>query len=137
MHARRRRSLATRQTWPIPPLPGSPPATLYLPSSRTDAPRALALAEAEITTRRDIYGYDALAWAVLANGRSAEARTAMTEALALGTRDAKLFFHAGMIEAALGNADAARAFLEDALATDPSFDPRGAAMARATLPALQ
>ena len=110
--------------------------SLYLASQGIDTPRALALAEAEITTRRDIYGYDALAWALLANGRAAEARTAMTEALALGTRDAKLFFHAGMIEAALGNANEAREFLEDALATDPSFDPRGAAMARATLATL-
>ena len=57
-------------------------------------------------------------------------------ALALGTLDAKLFFHAGMIEAALGNADGARTYLEDALAIDPSFEPTAVATARATLAAM-
>ena len=110
--------------------------SLYLASNDIDTPRAVRLAEAELTARRDIYGYDALAWALLADGRAEEARTVMTEALALGTRDAKLFFHAGMIEAALGNAERARTCLEDALATDPSFDPMAVATARATLATL-
>jgi tetratricopeptide (TPR) repeat protein len=110
--------------------------SLYL-SSRGDRPeRALELAESELAARRDVYGYDALAWALLANDRAGEAREAMTEALALGTRDAKLLFHAGMIEAELGNMAAARSFLEDALATDPSFDPVAVRAARATLAAL-
>ncbi len=107
--------------------------SLYLSSQGEDVARALTLAETELDARTDVYGYDALAWALLANGRAEEARTAMTEALALGTRDARLLFHAGMIEAALGNTAAARSFLEDALATDPSFDPAAVAVARATL----
>ncbi len=53
--------------------------------------------------RKDVYGYDALAWALLANDRPAEADDAMTTALAFGTRDAKLLYHAGMIKAALGD----------------------------------
>ena len=60
----------------------------------------------------------------------------MAEALALGTRDAKLLYHAGMIEAALGNDAAARRYLEDALATDPSFDPLAVRTARTTLAEL-
>jgi hypothetical protein len=60
----------------------------------------------------------------------------MAQALALGTRDAKLLYHAGMIEAALGNDTAARGYLEDALATDPSFDPLGVRTARTTLAEL-
>ena len=110
--------------------------SLYLASNGEDPARALELAESELTARRDIYGYDALAWALLANDRAEEARVAMTEALALGTRDSKLLYHAGMIEARLGHAAAARTFLEDALRTDPSFDPVAVRAARATLAGL-
>ena len=60
----------------------------------------------------------------------------MTTALAFGTRDAKLLYHAGMIKAALGDDAAARTLLTDALALDDSFDPAGAARARATLERL-
>ena len=91
------------------------------------------LAGASPVARRDVYGYDALAWALLANDRADEARVQMAEALALGTRDAKLLYHAGMIEAALGNDAAARNYLEDALATDPSFDPLAVHTARTTV----
>jgi tetratricopeptide (TPR) repeat protein len=110
--------------------------SLYLSSTGEDPARALRLAEAELVARKDIYGYDALAWALLANGRADEARAQMAEALALGTGDAKLLYHAGMVEAALGNDAAARGYLEDALATDPSFDPLAARTARATLAEL-
>jgi tetratricopeptide (TPR) repeat protein len=110
--------------------------SLYLASRGEEPGRALALAMAELDARRDVYGYDALAWALLANGRAEEARAQMAEALALGTRDAKLLYHAGMIEARLGNDAAAREYLEDALATDPSFDPLAVREARATLEAL-
>jgi tetratricopeptide (TPR) repeat protein len=110
--------------------------SLYLAGQGGDPGRALALAESELETRRDIYGYDALAWALHANGRNEEARDAMTEALALGTRDAKLLFHAGMIAASLGDDARARASLEEAIALDPSFDPLAVALARETLAAL-
>ena len=43
------------------------------------------------------------------------------EALKLGTKDALLFFHAGMIHYKLGNRPEARAFLEQALALNPYF----------------
>ena len=60
----------------------------------------------------------------------------MTQALALGTRDAMLFYHAGMIERALGNAEAARKHLESALETNPYWDPFHPAEARAVLDSL-
>jgi len=111
--------------------------SLYLSSTGEDPARALRLAEAELVARKDIYGYDALAWALLANARADEARAQMAEALALGTRDAKLLYHAGMIEARLGNHEAARAYLEEALASDPSFDPLAVQTARGTLRELR
>ena len=40
---------------------------------------------------------DCLAWTALKAGRFTEAQVAIEEALRLGTRDAKLFYHAGQI----------------------------------------
>ena len=82
---------------------------------------AVELAQSEIESRRDIYGYDVLAWALYKSGRPEEALGPMNEALRLGTRDAKLFFHAGMIHQALGHRERAREYLAQALATNPHF----------------
>jgi tetratricopeptide (TPR) repeat protein len=84
-------------------------------------PEALALARAELSVRRDVYTQDVLAWALLKNGRAREALEPLSEALRLGTRDARLFFHAGMIHRAAGNDEAARDFLGRALALSPRF----------------
>ena len=110
--------------------------SLYLSNTAIDPARALSLARTEIAVRKDVYGYDALAWALLANGRPADAAAAMQTALAFGTRDAKLLYHAGMIATAVGDAGRARAQLSDALALDASFDPMGAQRARDTLSTL-
>ncbi|HEY3118055.1 MAG TPA: tetratricopeptide repeat protein, partial [Chloroflexota bacterium] len=72
--------------------------SLFLLDHNRDVPRVLAKVRDEIRTRHDIYGYDLLAWALHRSGRDEEARDAMTHALSLGTRDAMLFYHAGMIE---------------------------------------
>ena len=116
--------------------------SLFLSDTGQDPARALTLAESELRTRKDVYGYDALAWALLANDRPQEADEAMTTALAFGTRDAKLLYHAGMIKAALVPSDAsasaeARDLLESALALDASFDPAAAIRARSTLERLR
>ena len=110
--------------------------SLFLSNTGSDPTRALTLAQSELGVRKDVYGYDALAWALLANGRPAEADGAMATALAFGTRDAKLLYHAGMIKAALGDAPDARTLLTGALTLDDSFDPVGAMRARATLDRL-
>jgi predicted TPR repeat methyltransferase len=60
----------------------------------------------------------------------------MARALALGTQDAMLFYHAGMIELALGDSAAARAQLERALATNPAWHPTQPARVRALLDTL-
>jgi len=74
----------------------------------------------ELHTRRDIYGYDLLAWALHAKGRDAEAKAAMTHALAQGTRDAQLFYHAAVIERALGDGAAASDLFARARALQPA-----------------
>src|SRR5262249_53037569 len=73
---------------------------------------ALDLAGREIEVRKDIYGYDAMAWALYHNGRAEEATSPMKEALRLGTKDARLFFHAGMIASRLGETEKAIQLLE-------------------------
>ena len=79
----------------------------------------LAKTREELKTRQDIYGYDALAWALHASGRDAEAHEAMRHALALGTQDAMLFYHAAAIDRALGEHDVASAELERARTLNP------------------
>src|SRR5262249_23692072 len=80
-----------------------------------DLATALRLADTELAERKDIYGYDTEAWALLANGRASDADTAMTKALALGTRDATLLYHAGEIARAVGDTARARDLLGQAL----------------------
>ena len=82
---------------------------------------ALALAQKELEVRQDIYAYDLLACALYKHGQPQEAHTAMQEALQLGTQDARLFFHAGMIWHRLGETAQARTYLQRALATNPHF----------------
>ncbi|MEE9204641.1 MAG: tetratricopeptide repeat protein [Nitrospirales bacterium] len=94
---------------------------------------ALERARRELQTRKDIYTYDVLAWALLKNGHPHEALVAMTEALKLGTKEARLLFHAGMIHHHLGETENAEAYLTCALATNPYFDLFQAEVAQATL----
>ncbi len=98
---------------------------------------ALELALAELESRKDIYGYDAAAWAHYRNGNFEEAQTLIDQAMALGTRDARLYYHAGMIEHALGNDQAARQLLEEALGINPHFSILSALEAKKTLATLR
>jgi tetratricopeptide (TPR) repeat protein len=100
-------------------------------------PEALDLARRELEVRQDIYAYDVLAWALYKNDRPQEALVAMTEAMKLGTKDARLFFHAGMIQHRLGDHEKAREYLRRALATNPSFHILHAEAAEHTLKAIQ
>ncbi len=110
--------------------------SLYLLDHGQRVPPVLAAAQAEVVGRPDVYGYDLLAWALHKSGRTAEARTAIAAALAQGTQDAMLFYHAGMIERAAGNLDAARDYLERALKIAPDFDHAAPRRARAALDEL-
>ena len=76
---------------------------------------------------------DALGWALFKNGRCREARAHSARALRLGTRDALMRFHRGMIERCLGNDVAARRELAAALAINPWFSPIHAPVARELL----
>lgn len=94
---------------------------------------AYDLATKEYEVRRDIYGADALAWAAFKAGKLDVAQTSIKEALRLGTRDAQLFYHAGMIFKAVGNESVAENYLKQALKLNPQFDPLQSIAAQKTL----
>jgi tetratricopeptide (TPR) repeat protein len=90
---------------------GSDPRTLalYLATRHESPEMALRLARAELDSRSDVFSHDALAWSLAAAGNLAEAQSEMQRALAEGTQDARLFFHAGIIASQAGrSADAER-----------------------------
>lgn len=80
---------------------------------------ALRIARLEASRRRDVYTLDAYAWALCANGRYAEARKQIEAALAVGVRDAKLWYHAGRIAAKLRDRTAAERYLKQSLELNP------------------
>lgn len=98
--------------------------------------KAVELALAELEVRKDIYGYDAAAWALYKDGRANEAAPLMEQALKLGTQDARLLFHAAMIARTMGDTDTARAQLEHALEINPHFSVLHEDEARRALAAL-
>ncbi|MEP6688249.1 MAG: tetratricopeptide repeat protein [Gemmatimonadales bacterium] len=110
--------------------------SLFLLDHGREVPRVLANVESELRTRHDVYGYDLLAWALHRSGRDTDARAPMARALALGTRDAMLFYHAGMIARALGDTAATRARLDTAFVINPYWHPTQPGEARALLDSL-
>jgi len=98
---------------------------------------ALAIAEKEHATRKDIFTADIYAWCLYKTGNLQAAQNIINEALRLKTKDARIFYHAGMIEKGLGNKKAAADYLLKALQTNPSFDVLQAENAKAALQELK
>lgn len=109
---------------------------LFLLDHDRDVARVLHEARKDIVHRRDVYGYDLLAWAAYKAGRVVEAQRAANLALSQHTEDASISYHAGMIALAAGDTSRARTLLGGALALDPRFNPTQAPVARQTLDAL-
>jgi len=90
----------------------------------------LDLARRARAARPSIYGDDVVAWALARNGRCSEALPYSKRSLRLGTKDASLYFHRGMIERCLGrDAEAGRWFVR-ALDVNPHFSLLWASTAR-------
>jgi tetratricopeptide (TPR) repeat protein len=89
---------------------------LYLATRGEQLETALRLAENELRQRQDVFSHDALAWSLAAVGRNAEAQAQMKQALAEGTNDARLFFHAGVIAERSGRKQEAVRLFKDAAA---------------------
>jgi tetratricopeptide (TPR) repeat protein len=110
---------------------------LFSADHAVDLPAGLEAAESEWSRRRSIHVADALAWQLHAHGRHAEALVLADQALRLGTGNASFLYHRGMIHQALGHLAAARADLEQALATNPNFSSLGARQASQALAGLE
>ena len=82
--------------------------SLFLLDHNRSVGVVLARVQDEIKQRKDIYGYDLLAWALYKNGHPVEARAAMHQALRLGTQDPQLFHHAQVIDSATARATTER-----------------------------
>ncbi|WP_422770402.1 tetratricopeptide repeat protein [Plantactinospora sp. WMMC1484] len=91
--------------------------------ARSRPAEALTLARREWQRRQFAEVADALALALHANGRDAEALGYARRAESLGARDARYAYHRGIIELALGNRDEARRHLRRALDINPYFSP--------------
>jgi tetratricopeptide (TPR) repeat protein len=98
---------------------------------------ALAIAEREHAARKDIFTADIYAWSLYKKGDFQKAKKAIQEAMRLKTKDARIFYHAGMIEKGLGNKEEAAQFLQKALKTNPSFDLLQAENAKTALQELK
>jgi tetratricopeptide (TPR) repeat protein len=87
---------------------------LFLATRRESPETALRLARSEFDSRRDVFSHDALAWSLAAVGNLTEAHSEMQRALAEGTQDARLFFHAGIIASQAGRSADAEQWLRKA-----------------------
>jgi tetratricopeptide (TPR) repeat protein len=111
--------------------------TLHLLEHDPVDPGLLSRAQQEFETRKDIYGADVLAWALHRSGRSAAADGYMAQALRLGTPDAMLWYHDGMIALAIGDRPRAKKSLQRALEVNPYFHPSAPARVRAVVDSLR
>lgn len=81
--------------------------------------KALEVAQREVAQRKDVYTLDAYAWALAANRQYVQAREYLEAALAVGIRDAMLFYHAGAIAVQLEDRVAAVQYLTQSLELNP------------------
>ena len=75
---------------------------------------ALTLGQAELEVRGDVFTHDALAWALAASSKLAEAGLEIDRALSEGTRDGRLFFHAAVIAHKTGKQEDAQRWAKQA-----------------------
>ena len=85
--------------------------------------RALELAKAELEMRKDIYTYDAFAWALYRSRLYDEAKTAIAQAMKLGTPEPMFYYHAQQIALALGNDAQAAEYGQRLKSLNPEFRP--------------
>ncbi len=99
------------------------PLAHHLARHGLEPARALRLAKAELDARANLAAQDTMALAQLRAGDVDAARASIEAALRLGTPDAELHLHAGLIAAAGGRHEAARRELARAQELDRGVDP--------------
>ena len=98
---------------------------------------AVMIAHRDLARRDDIYAEDTLAWTLATAGKWTDARAHSERAVRLGTEDAKLQYHAGIIALHCGDRDEARKRLELALSINARFNPFQSVQAQQTLARLR
>jgi tetratricopeptide (TPR) repeat protein len=106
---------------------------LFDADHQRDLPAALAAARRAMADRPNVRTADILAWTLYQAGDYRSAMSASAQARRLGTQDAMLYFHAGMIESKLKLRGAAINDLRQALRINPSFSVIWAPVASTTL----
>ncbi len=94
----------------------------FYASTNQEPDEALSLARGESLIRKDIYTRDVLAWALYRKKDFAAAKAESDAALAHGTKEPLLLFHAGAIRLAMGEKAAGEKLLREALKMNPAFD---------------
>jgi Flp pilus assembly protein TadD len=91
----------------------------FYSDSQENPAQAVDWARKALEQRHGIEIWDALAWALYKNQQGAEAGVAITKALATGTKDAHLLYHAGMIRLSIGDVAGGKKALREALEINP------------------
>ena len=94
---------------------------LHYVDNNKNLDRALELALLDSEGTEDIYAYDTLAWIYYKMGDTAKAEEAMNKALRLGTEDALLYYHAGMIHYEQHKVVKAKEYLGLSVAVNPQI----------------
>lgn len=102
---------------------GNPQLARFLADHDREPELALKEARAAYQTYKNVATTDTLAWCLLKAGKPEEARTMIRRAMKWRTPEAEIHFHAGMIELALGQKEAARKHFNRALSLNPVFHP--------------
>lgn len=98
--------------------------------------KAVGRARRALAARPSVFAHDAVAWNLFRAGDEAAAAKEIVAALALGTRDPQIRFHAAAIAFAVGDRDAAAEHLRIVLAGNPRFSARHAPEVAALADAL-
>lgn len=87
---------------------------LYYADHAGKPDEALRIARLELARRHDVFTRDVYAWALHVNGKHREAWREMTQALAVGIREANMLERAAAIARAAGDHRAARRYIDQA-----------------------
>lgn len=102
----------------------------FLATKNRDIEEAAAAIKEEAKVRQDIHTRDVMAWVAYRQKNFDLAQKEMDAALAHGTKEPVLMYHAGAILLARGEKKKGEKLIRDALAMNPHFDLTGAAEAK-------
>jgi len=112
-------------------------AAMFYADHDLEPERSVSLARKDLEMRESVQAWDTLAWTLFKSGKVKEAQAASEKALKLGTQDAAMHYHSGMILKAAGDLENSRKALAKALEINPHFSPLQAKIARETLDKIQ